>query len=76
MNSSPAHNLSKLPQLKAYNSIYKNNFICLSETYLSTSVPNYLIDIEGYKLIRADHLDNIKRGGVCFTIKSRSLFEL
>ena len=24
-----------------------------------------MTDIEGYKLIRSDHPDNIKRGGVC-----------
>ena len=28
-----------------------------------------MIDIEGYKLIRADHLDNIKRGVVCIYYK-------
>ena len=28
-----------------------------------------MIDIEGYKLIRADHSDNIKRGGVCICYK-------
>ena len=39
--------------------------MCLSETYLDSSIPDNLIDIEGYKLIRADYSDNIKRGGVC-----------
>ena len=28
-----------------------------------------MIDIEGYKLISADHPDNIKRGGVCIYYK-------
>ena len=28
-----------------------------------------MIDTEGYKLIRADHPDNIKRGGVCIYYK-------
>ena len=28
-----------------------------------------MIEIEGYKLIRADHPDNIKRGGVCIYYK-------
>ena len=28
-----------------------------------------MIDIDGYKLIRADHSDNIKRGGVCIYYK-------
>ena len=27
------------------------------------------IDIEGYKLVRSDHPDNIKRGGVCIYYK-------
>ena len=44
--------------------IYKYDFICLSEAYLDSPIPNNLIDIEGYKLIRADPPDNIKRGGV------------
>ena len=28
-----------------------------------------IIDIEGYKLVRSDHPDNIKRGGVCIYYK-------
>ena len=39
--------------------------MCLSETYLDSSILDNLIDIEGYKLVRADHPDNIKRGGIC-----------
>ena len=65
LNSLPAHNFSKLTQLKAYNSIHKYDFICLSETYLDSSTPDNLIEMEEYKLIRADHPNNIKRGGVC-----------
>ena len=68
LNSLPAHNFSKLT-LKAYNSIYKYDFLCLSETCLSTAVPENLIDIEKYKLIRADHSDDIKIGGVCIYYK-------
>ena len=64
LNSLSAHNFSKLTQLKAYNSIYKYDFIRLSETYLDTSILDNLIDIEGYKLIGADHPNNIKWGGV------------
>ena len=65
LNSITAHNFSKLTQLKAYTSTYKYDFICLSETYLDSSTPNNLIDIEGYNLVRADHPNDIKRGGVC-----------
>ena len=69
LNSLSAHSFSRLAQWKAYNSIYKYDFICLSETYLDSSIPDNLIDIEGYKLIQADHPDNIKRGGVCIYYK-------
>ena len=55
--------------LKAYISIYKHDFICLSKTYLDSSIPDNLIEIEGYSLVRADHPDNIKRGGVCIYYK-------
>ena len=39
------------------------------ETYLDSSIPDNLIDIKGYNLVRADHPDNIKRGGVCIYYK-------
>ena len=54
-----------MTQLKAYNSLYKHDFICLSETYLDSSITNEEVKIKDYKLIRADHPDNIKRGRVC-----------
>ena len=69
LNSLSAHNYSKLTELKAYNAIYKHDFICLSETYLDSSIPDNVLDIEGYRLVRADHPNNIKRGGVCIYYK-------
>ena len=36
---------------------------------MDSSTPDNLIEIEGYKLIRADQPDNIKRGGVCIYYK-------
>ena len=69
LNSLTAHNYSKRTQLKAYTLIYKHDFICLSETYLDSSTPDSLLEIDGYNLIRADHPDNIKRGGVCIYYK-------
>ena len=53
----------------SYVSTYKYDFICLSETYLGSSIPNDMIEIEGYNLVRADHPNNIKRGGVCIYYK-------
>ena len=64
-----AHNYSRLTQLKTYTSMYKYDFICLSETYLDSTTPDYLLEIDGYNLVRADHPDNIKRGGVCIYYK-------
>ena len=69
LNSSSAHDFSKLTQLKAYDSIYKYDFICLSETHLDSPIPDNLIDIKGCKLICVDHPDNIKRGGVSIYYK-------
>ena len=46
LNSLSAHNFAKLTQLKAYSSIYKHDFICLSETYLDSATPNNLLEIE------------------------------
>ena len=65
LNSITTHNFTKLTQLKVYISTYKHDFICLSETYLDSSIRDNLIDIKGYDLVCADHLDSINRGGVC-----------
>ena len=42
-------------------------FICLSETYLDSSISsdNDNLEIPGYDLFRAAHLSNTKRDGVC-----------
>ena len=49
--------------------MYKYDCICLSETYLDSTTPDNLLEIDGYNLVRADHPDNIKRGGVCIYYK-------
>ena len=69
LNSLSAHNFAKLTQLKAYNSIYKRDFISFSETYLDSATPNNLLEIEGYNLVCVVHLNNVKRGGVCIYYK-------
>ena len=67
VNSLTAHNMQKLSSIAAYNFIHKYDFICISETYLDSSVQSVDSDISisGYNLIRADHSSNNKRGGVC-----------
>ena len=62
VNSIFTHN--KLLLLTAYNSALNYDLIWLTETYLDSPVdPNNLL-INGYKLLRAGHSDNVKRGGV------------
>ena len=67
VNSFAANNMLKLSSIAAYNSIHKYDFICISETYLDSSVQSddRDISINGYNLIRADLPSNNKRGGVC-----------
>ena len=59
----------KLIQLKAYASTYKYDFICLSETFLDSSTPDNLVDIQRYNLVRTGHPDNAIRAGVCIYYK-------
>ena len=64
LNSICAHNFAKLSLLRAYASVHKFDIICLSETYLDSSIDNENLEISGYYLIRSDHPSNKKRGGI------------
>ena len=72
VNSISVNNFSKLSLLSSYNSIYRYDLICLSETFLdsSFSTDDDRLSLDGYDLIRADHPQDIKRGGVCVYIKN------
>ena len=71
VNSLISHNLPKLAQLEEYNSVYKHDFICISETFFDPSIQegDKNIQLDGYNLLRADHPSNSKRGGVCIFYK-------
>ena len=75
LNSTAAHNFEKVNHLEAYNTVNKFDTICLSETYLDSSIlsDNDNLVIKVYELVRDDHPDNIKRGGVCAYIKESFL---
>ena len=62
LNSISAHNFIKISLLKTYIATHKLDVICLSETYLDSSISNddENFDIPGYDLLRADHLSNTK----------------
>ena len=61
-----AYTFSKLSLLEAYNVEHKFDMICLSETFLDSSIPsdNERLNMKGYKQIRADNPNNSKKGGV------------
>ena len=67
LNSIPTHRFIKVSVLKAYITIYNYDVICLSETYLDSSIPfnEKNLDIPGYKLVPADQPSNSKPGRVC-----------
>ena len=66
-----AHKFLKKSSIEAYNSNQNYDFICISETYLDSSISSDDKDIaiEGYNIIRADHPSNLKKGGVCIYYK-------
>ena len=51
-------------------SVHKFDIICLSETYLDSSIDDESLEISGYSLIRSDHPSNKKRGGICISYKN------
>ena len=67
LNSLTAHSYLKVSQLQAFNLVQKWDIICISETYLDSSVSkdHNAWYIEGYSMIQVDHPSNPKRGGVC-----------
>ena len=70
LNSIAAHNFSKLSSLEAYNVQHKFDMICLSETFLDSSIPtnDERLSMKGYKLIRADNPSDSKKAdvGICY----------
>ena len=62
LNSISAHDYSKLFLLKAYILIHKFDIICLSETYLDSTVPldDDNLVISRYNLIHSNHPSNTK----------------
>ena len=65
VNSIQAHN--KLSLLQAYNTIHQYDILCISETYLDSSVStdDSTLSLPGYNLVRSDHPSNVKRVAVC-----------
>ena len=75
LNRLVAHNFEKDNFLEAYSTDNKFDTICLSETYLDSSIlsNNDGLVIKGYKLVRDDHPGNIKKDVVCAYIRKALL---
>ena len=74
VNSILAHN--KLSLLTAYNSALNYDLICLTETYLDSTVDLNNLLINSYNVLIADHPDNVKRGGVCLYYRENLTLQL
>ena len=72
LNSIAAHNFIKIALLKTDLSVHKMDIVCLSETFLdsSISIDDDNLQIPGYSSVRADHPSNAKRGDVLLYYKS------
>ena len=71
LNGLPAHDFIKVPLIEAFTSTHNFDILCLSETFLDSAIDfnDENINIDGYSILRADHLSNNKRGGVCIYFK-------
>ena len=71
LNGLTARRNIKILLLQVYVTQYNCDIICLSETYLNSSIQkdDDRIKIDGYNLIRSDHPSDSKKGGVCIYYK-------
>ena len=67
LNSISVFDFAELSAIKAFNTTKNFDFICLSESYLDSTISpvDKNLCLDGYKLIRATHPKNIKQVGVC-----------
>ena len=71
LNRLTAHYPTKISLLQAYITQHNYDIICLTETFLDSSILSDAnrITIDGYNLIRSDHPSDSKKGGVCIYYK-------
>ena len=71
LNGLTAHDSIKISLLQAYVTQHNYDIICLSETFLTSSIDSSdtRILIDGYNLIRSDHPSDSKRGDVSIYYK-------
>ena len=75
LNGLAAHDFIKVPLIEAFITTSNIDIVCLSETFLDSTIPgdDVNIQINAYSLLRVDHPNNIKCGGVCIYLKNHYL---
>ena len=78
LNGLATNNYIKLSLLEAFNTVHDFDIICLGETFLNSenSNDNPRLKLQGYAMVRSDHPQNLKRGGVCILYKEHLPFVL
>ena len=58
--------------MKAYNTVNKFVIIHLSDTFIDSSIltENNNLKLNGYKMVKADHPNNVKRGSMCAYVRA------
>ena len=69
LNSLTARNFEKVNFLGTYSTVNKFDKICLTESFLDSLILTENNTINGYEIMRAEHPNNVKRGGVCAYIR-------
>ena len=71
LSSISPHDFVKVSLLEAYNATHKFDIICLSLTFLNSSLQNDddILVLNGCKLVRSDNPSDLKREGVCIYLK-------
>ena len=72
MNGLIAHDCIKITLIQAYITDQNCDIVCLSETFLNSSIQNddHKLKIDGYNLIRSDHASDSKKVESVFIIKN------
>ena len=67
LNRLAAHDFIKVPLVDAFITTSNFDIVCLSETFLDSTIlnNNENIQMNGYSLLRADHPNDSKGGGIC-----------
>ena len=70
---------SLVPRIDELTLYLKNNNVdiaCITETWLKSTVPSSVINIDGYDVLRNDRRDDVIGGGVCIYIRNGIKYKL